>query len=140
MNTLPALLNHEEVSVSQIGLNERWFQEKICENPSFLPSLGNPVLEGRKVNLPAGRIDIILYDEKSNTEYQVKVQPGRLNADHLLKAVEYWNHRKQLSPERNHCTALVVERFSGVLPHIKVPLIIFEVKTLKVNYNFGGNC
>jgi hypothetical protein len=54
-------------------LNEKWFQERIAEDPSIL-GLGELVLRDKERHQPrAGRLDLLLQDQETNKRFEVEI-------------------------------------------------------------------
>ncbi len=129
----------QEVSLRELNKNEAWLESLIVNDPSIL-GLGELLFEGRQVTLSSGgRVDLILVDQDTEpeTEYLVEPQLGATDPSHIVRAIEYWDLRRRVTPHRKHCAVLVAEeitgRFYNVINLIKVPIIAIEFSALKCN-------
>lgn len=132
------LLTANKTNLRELGKNELWLQGLIARTPEIL-GLGDLILEGREVQVSSGgRVDLILLDQNTEpeTEYLVEVQLGPTDPSHIVRAIEYWDLRRNENPSREHCAVLVAEeitgRFFNVINLIKVPIIAIEVSTFKL--------
>lgn len=129
------LLTANKTTLKELGKDEFWLQDLIAKDPKIL-GLGDLILEGREVQVSSGgRVDLILLDQNTEpeTEYLVEVQLGPTDPSHIIRAIEYWDLRRNEIPSREHCAVLVAEeitgRFFNVINLIKAPIIAIEVST-----------
>ena len=72
-------------------LNEKWVQYQIADNPSIL-QLGELVLRDReRVQPNSGRLDLLLRDPDILKRYEVEIQLGATDENHIIRTIEYWN-------------------------------------------------
>jgi len=121
-------------------LGEEWIKDKLAADPSML-QLGALTLEDRERQQPgAGRLDLLFRDFKFSKAYEVEVQLGRLNASHVLRAIEYWEVERAHYPNEDHCVVLIAEDVTGsrFLSAVRIlaeyiPLIVLEARALQLN-------
>ena len=53
--------------------NEAWLQQKIAEDPSILELGDLELIERERRHDKAGRLDLLLYDRRENTRYEVEL-------------------------------------------------------------------
>jgi hypothetical protein len=128
------------VSLRSLGLDERWLQDRINEDPSIL-GLGNLEIAGKEHRQPVGgRIDFLLRDtEDDDTYYEVEVMLGTLDESHIIRTIEYWDVERQRRPNSNHRAVIVAEqittRFFNVIRLLNrsVPLIAIKLSAFPLN-------
>jgi hypothetical protein len=87
------------VELRSLGLDEKWLQDKIKDDPSLL-GLGELEIAGREHRQPAGgRIDFLMRDAEAETYYEVEVMLGPLDETHIIRTVEYWDIERQRRPQ-----------------------------------------
>jgi hypothetical protein len=131
-----SIRNHPE-------LNERWVQDRIAEDPSIL-GLGDIVLKDRERIQPrAGRLDLLLQDSESTRRYEVEIQLGATDENHIIRTIEYWDIERKRYPQYEHTAVIVAEditsRFLNVINLFNgmIPLIAIQMKALKVENKIG---
>lgn len=128
------------VSLRSLGLDERWLQDRINEDPSIL-GLGNLEIAGKEHRQPVGgRIDFLLRDTgDDDTYYEVEVMLGALDESHIIRTIEYWDVERQRRPNSNHRAVIVAEqittRFFNVVRLLNraVPLIAIKLSAFSMN-------
>ena len=66
-----------------------------------------------------GYLDMLLEDLDTDVRYEVEVQLGALDADHIVRVMQYWNRERLRTPQVQHRAVLIAEeigRFADVLP------------------------
>jgi hypothetical protein len=82
------------------GLDERWVQERLAENPKLL-GLGELVVKDKERPQPgAGRLDLLLQDPETGRRYEVELQLGRTDETHIIRTIEYWDIERKRYPQR----------------------------------------
>lgn len=126
------------VTLRSIGLDERWLQNRITDNPAML-GLGDLEIAGREHRQPVGgRIDFLMRDAEQETYYEVEVMLGALDESHIIRTIEYWDVERQRRPQRDHIAVIVAEqittRFFNVLRLLNraVPLIAVQVSAFQI--------
>src|SRR5208282_5612244 len=80
------------------GLNEKWVQDRIAEDPKLL-GLGDLVFRERERIQPrAGRLDLLLQDVEYKRRYEVELQLGATDEAHIIRTVEYWDIERKRYP------------------------------------------
>jgi len=121
------------VELRTIGLDEKWLQNRILEDPAIL-GLGDLEIVGREHRQPVGgRIDFLMFDPNEETFFEVEVMLGSLDESHIIRAVEYWDIERQRRPLHDHRAVIVAEqitsRFFNVLRLLNrsVPIIAIQL-------------
>jgi len=80
---------HERFSLkNQPEFNERWVQDLVANDPPIL-GLGDLVLRDReRVHPRAGRLDLLLQDPETKRRYEVEIQLGSTDAEHIIRTIE----------------------------------------------------
>lgn len=119
-------------------LSENWVQDIIAADPSVL-GLGDLVLRDRERIQPrAGRLDLLLQDPETLKRYEVELQLGATDENHIIRTIEYWDIERKRYPQYEHCAVIVAEDitsrflnvislFNGALPIIAIQLQAYEV-------------
>ena len=72
-------------------LSEKWVQETIAQDPSII-GLGELELRSKeKVQPRAGRLDLLLQDPLTYRRYEVELQLGATDEQHIIRTIEYWD-------------------------------------------------
>lgn len=118
--------------------DEKWIQEKIAEDPSIL-GLGDLILKDKeRIQVGAGRLDILLQDPEENRRYEVEIQLGKTDETHIIRTIEYWDIERKRYPQYEHVAVIVAEditsRFLNVISLFNgsIPLIAIQMKALRV--------
>jgi hypothetical protein len=122
-----------------LGLDERWLQDQIKNDPSLL-GLGQLEIAGREHRQPVGgRIDFLMRHAESETYYEVEVMLGKLDESHIIRTIEYWDIERQRRPQSEHRAVIVAEhitsRFFNVLRLLNraVPMIAVQLSAFPVD-------
>src|SRR6267142_1175069 len=128
----------ESISLKRTGLNEKWVQDQIADDPSIL-GLGDLVLKDKERLQPnAGRLDLLLQNPDSLKRYEVEVQLGATDESHIIRTIEYWDIEKKRYPQYEHAAVIVAEeitsRFLNVIQLFNgaIPLIALKMTAYKV--------
>lgn len=120
-------------------LDEKWVQQLIADDPSIL-GLGDLVLKDKERNQPrAGRLDLLLQEPESKRRYEVEVQLGPTDENHIIRTIEYWDIERKRYPQYDHCAVIIAEdivsRFLNVISLFNgnIPLIALQMQA----YNVG---
>jgi predicted transport protein len=124
-------------------LNEKWVQEIIADDPSIL-GLGDLILKDKERLQPrAGRLDLLLQDSDSTRRYEVEIQLGKTDENHIIRTIEYWDIERKRYPQYEHCAVLVAEditsRFLNVISLFNgfIPLIAIQMNALQMDENIS---
>jgi hypothetical protein len=122
-----------------LGLDEKWLQEQIKEDPGLL-GLGDLEIAGREHRQPVGgRIDFLLRDPETETYYEVEIMLGSLDESHIIRTIEYWDIERQRRPLFDHRAVIVAEqitsRFFNVLRLLNrsVPMIAIQLSAFQLD-------
>lgn len=127
----------DSVQLRSAGLDERWLQDQIRDDPGLL-GLGELEIVSREHRQPVGgRIDFLM--RNGDTFYEVEVMLGTLNESHIIRTIEYWDVERQRRPQYDHCAVIVAEnitsRFFNVLRLLNraVPMIAVQLNAFRLN-------
>lgn len=133
----------EHTTIRQAGLDERWLQQQIAENPTLL-GLGKVFVRDKERRQPkAGRLDLLLENTEEQRRYVTEIQLGATDEAHIIRAIEYWDIERRRYPQYDHCAVLVSEdvtsRFLNVITLLggQVPLIAIKLQAIKMNGGVG---
>jgi len=119
-------------------LSENWVQNIIAEDPSVL-GLGDLILRDReRIHPRAGRLDLLLQDPETLKRYEVELQLGATDENHIIRTIEYWDIERKRYPQYEHCAVIVAEDitsrflnvvslFNGALPIIAIQMQAYEI-------------
>jgi len=126
----------KQIKLREVGLDERWLQERITEDPSIL-GLGDLLVFQREKKQPTGgRIDFLMYEPKEKTRYEIEVMLGTLDESHIIRTIEYWDVERRISPNYEHIAVIVAEditnRFFNVISLLNkaVPIVALQLNAL----------
>jgi hypothetical protein len=135
----PELLKATPTKLRQLGVDERWLQDRIDEDPTLL-GLGDLQIVRREKSQPTGgRIDFLMYDPDHERRYEVEVMLGSLDESHIIRTIEYWDVERQRYPSYDHRAVIVAEeitaRFFNVIRLLNraVPMIALQLNA----FTFG---
>ncbi len=124
-------------------INEKMIQEKIAEDPTII-GLGDLILKDKERLQPrAGRLDLLLQDPESNRRYEIEIQLGKTDENHIIRTIEYWDIEKKRYPQYDHCAVIIAEditsRFLNVISLFNgfIPLIAIQMNAFKFGDDIG---
>lgn len=124
-------------------LNEKWVQDQIADDPAIL-GLGDLVLKDReRLQLNAGRLDLLLQDPETLKRYEVEIQLGATDESHIIRTVEYWDIERKRYPQYEHAAVIVAEeitsRFLNVIQLFNgaIPLIALKMTAYKIGDEYA---
>ena len=132
----------ERSTIRELGLDERWLQERINEDPSMLGLGDLTIIERERAQPSGGRIDFVLADPEEGIRYEVEVMLGRLDESHIIRAIEYWDVERTRYPNLEHRAVIVAEeitnRFFNVISLLNraVPIIAVQLNAHKAGQQF----
>lgn len=137
---MPAELKRiEPKELRALGLDERWLQDQVKNDPSLL-GLGQLEIAGREHRQPVGgRIDFLMRDAQTETYYEVEIMLGKLDESHIIRTIEYWDIERQRRPQSEHRAVIVAEhitsRFFNVLRLLNraVPMIAVQLSAFPID-------
>lgn len=124
------------VELRSLGLDEKWLQDRIRDDPSLL-GLGQLEIVSCEHRQPVGgRIDFLMRDAEGETYYEVEVMLGEIDPSHIIRTIEYWDVERQRRRQYAHRAVIVAERITsrffnvlrllnGAIPMIAVQLSAF---------------
>lgn len=125
------------VALQSLNANEKWLQEAIITNPDIL-GLGDDV-EVRDIERKQpsrGRIDLVL--ESGNKRFELEMQLGTANADHIIRTIEYWDIERRRYPKFEHTAVIAAEEITGrffnvinIFSHY-IPIVAIKVSAFKL--------
>lgn len=134
----PELLKVSPIRLKSAGVDERWLQDRIGEDPSIL-GLGDLAVVRRERNQPTrGRIDFLMADTEE-TRYEVEIMLGSLDESHIIRTIEYWDIERQRYPSLDHRAVIVAEeitsRFFNVIRLLNrsVPIIAVQLNAFQID-------
>ena len=82
---------HQQVSLRELGKNEKWLQDYIAADPSVL-GLGDLTLYRKELSQSTGgRLDMLLNDPETAMMYEVEIMLGANDPSHIIRTIEYWD-------------------------------------------------
>jgi hypothetical protein len=126
------------VSLRDLGLNERWLQDRIQDDTGLL-GLGELEIVSREHRQKSGgRIDFLMRDAEVGTYYEVEVMLGSLDESHIIRTIEYWDIERQRRPNAEHRAVIVAENITGRFFNIirllnrSVPIIAVQLTAFRL--------
>ena len=126
------------VTLRKVGLNEKWLQDKVSEDPSIL-GLGNLELIERERPTHPGRLDLLLQSPDSQTRYEAELMLGSTDESHIIRTIEYWDIERRRYPGYEHVAVLIAEdvtsRFLNVLSLFSgsIAFVALQMQAVAVN-------
>ncbi len=124
------------------GINERWLQERLTQNPELL-GLGEVTVRDRERRQPSGgRLDLLLENTESRTRYEVEIQLGATDESHIVRTIEYWDIEKRRYPQYDHVAVIAAEdvtsRFLNVVSLLNgaIPLMAIQLRAVELGGAF----
>ncbi len=131
------LRKSEPVRLRTLGLDEKWLQDRISEDPSLL-GLGDLHIIQRERSQPTGgRIDFLMYNPEAETRYEIEIMLGAVDESHIIRTIEYWDVERQRYPALDHRAVIVAEeitsRFFNVIRLLNraVPLVAIQLSAFR---------
>ena len=79
----------DQVSLRSLGLDERWLQDRIAEDPSLLGLGDLDVIRRERNQASGGRIDFLMHDPEEDIRFEIEVMLGVLDETHIIRTIEY---------------------------------------------------
>jgi len=124
-------------------LNEKWVQERIADDPTLL-GLGDLIVKDKeRMQMGAGRLDLLLQDPDTLKRYEVEIQLGATDESHVIRTIEYWDIERKRYPQYEHAAVIVAEeitsRFLNVIQLFNgaIPLIALKMTAYKVGDEYA---
>jgi len=124
-----SLKNHPEIK-------EDLIQKYIFDDPSVLGLGDLSPIQREKSQPTGGRIDLLLADDE-NTRYEVEVQLGATDPNHIIRTIEYWDNEKKRYPQYDHCAVIIAEEITGRFMNViqlfngSIPLVALQIVAYK---------
>lgn len=120
--------------------DERWLQDRIEADPGLL-GLGELRVLAREKRVRRGRFDLLLADDDAGARYEVEVQLGATDPDHIIRVLEYWDLERRRYPHYDHIAVLVAEditsRFHNVIDLFSKSLPVIAVQVAAYDLGDG---
>lgn len=133
------IARHEKLSLKDHPqFSEAWLEDCIKESPDLLGLGEVEVLDSQRIQESGGRLDLLLYDRKGETRYEVELMLGPTDPSHIIRCIEYWDVERRRYPAYEHVAVLVAEdvttRFLNVLSLMagSIPIIAIKLNVLKI--------
>jgi len=132
----------ERATLRALGLDERWLQERILEDPSILGLGDLTLIQRERPQIPGGKLDFLLADPEEETRFEVEVMLGQLDESHIIRCIEYWDVERTRFPQIEHRAVIVAEditnRFFNVISILNraVPIIAVQMSAVKIGERF----
>lgn len=129
----PEIRKTAPASLRSLGLNEKWLQDRIEEDPSILGLGDLQLIRRERHQSSGGKLDFLLYDPDQEIRFEVEVMLGSLDESHIIRTIEYWDIERQRYPTYEHRAVIVAEeitaRFFNVIRLLNraVPLIAVQL-------------
>ncbi len=132
------LLKVQPIRMKKLGLDERWLQDRVDEDPTLL-GLGDLHVIRRERRQPSGgRIDFLMSDPEEDIRYEIEIMLGTLDESHIIRTIEYWDIERRRFPALDHRAVIVAEditnRFFNVINLLNqaVPIIALQLSAFQV--------
>jgi hypothetical protein len=110
---LPTLKKLTPIELSELGLDEKWLQDRIVEDTTIL-GLGELEIAAREHRQPiGGRIDFLMRDSEAETYYEVEIMLGSIDESQIIRTIEYWDIERQRRPQFDHQAVIVAEKITS---------------------------
>lgn len=125
------------VSLRSLGLDERWLQDRIDDDPSLLGLGDLDVIRRERKQGSGGRIDFLMHDPEDDIRFEIEIMLGALDETHIIRTIEYWDLERQRYPTHEHRAVIVAEeitsRFFNVIRLLNqaVPIIALQLNALR---------
>jgi len=135
----PELRKATAIRLRSLGLDERWLQDRIEEDPSLLGLGDLNIIRREKPQPSGGRIDFLMYDPDRELRYEVEIMLGVLDESHIIRTIEYWDIERQRYPAYDHRAVIVAEeitaRFFNVIRLLNraVPLVALQLNAFSID-------
>lgn len=125
----------KQTSLDGQGVLEKELEKFICSNPEVL-GLGELSIIESQCSQEDGVLDILAYQEPTNTYYEIELMRGIADARHITRVLDYWAQEKKRKLFSNHVAVLVCEargRYTTLLQTLPqfVPLITLKLSVYR---------
>jgi hypothetical protein len=135
------------IKLSEHSITEKNIQELILRDPNLI-GIGSVKIIERERRQKSGKIlDFLLSNEDDTIRFEVEIQIGELDLDHIIRCFHYFISEEKREPDKIHIPVLiaehiklskyydVIERLNKVFPLI--PIEIKPVITADEQYNIS---
>lgn len=142
---MPEYTKADPKNLRELGLDEKWLQERINEDTSILGLGELSVIERERKQPTGGRIDFLMSDPEEGVRYEIEVMLGTLDESHIIRTIEYWDIERTRFPQLEHRAVIVAEeitnRFFNVISLLNraVPIIAIQLNVLQIGEQFVLN-
>ncbi len=132
----------ERVTLRELGLDERWLQERITEDPSILGLGDLTLLKKEKTQSTGGRLDFLMADPEEDIRYEIEVMLGQFDESHIIRTIEYWDVERTRYPNLEHRAVIVAgditNRFFNIISILNraVPIIAVQLSAVRFDDKF----
>jgi hypothetical protein len=119
--------------------SEVWLHDQITRDPAILGLGELIVLQRERVQVGAGRLDMLLTDADAENRYEVEIMLGPTDPSHIIRTIEYWDIERRRYGAYDHIAVLVAEqvtsRFLNVIALFagSIPIIAIQLNALRVS-------
>lgn len=131
------MMKVQPTTLRDLGLSERWLQERVNEDPSIIGLGDLTIIERERAQPSGGRIDFVLADPEEGIRYEAEIMLGRLDESHIIRAIEYWDVERTRYPNLEHRAVIIAEeitnRFFNVISLLNraVPIIAVQLNAYR---------
>lgn len=128
-----SLKNHPDFTEAKL-------QTYIVNNPSVLGLGELTSMQRERIQPSGGRLDMLMADDM-NGWYEIELQLGDVDPDHIIRTIEYWDTERKRYPQYDHCAVIIAEEITGRFLNVislfngNIPLIAMQVSAHKVSEN-----
>ena len=129
----------QPVKLRDIGMDEKWLQDKIAEDTSILGLGDLAIIQRERPQFTGGKIDFLMYDPEDSVRYEIEVMLGTLDESHIIRSIEYWDIERRRYPALEHRAVIIAEditnRFFNIIGLLNraVPIIAIQLNAFVVN-------
>ena len=119
------------------SLNEQWLQRRIAEDPSLLGLTDADIwlLASERRTAAGGRLDLLLKDDYGVC-YEVELQLGPVDPDHIIRTLEYWDSERRRFPRDEHVAVIAAEEITSRYYNVinlfngHIPIVALQVSAI----------
>lgn len=127
------------IKLSEHNITEKNIQELISKDPNLI-GIGSVKVIERERRQKSGKIlDFLLSNEDDTIRFEVEIQIGELNLDHIIRCFHYFISEEKRNPDKDHIPVLIAEqirtsRYYDVIERLNkvFPLIPIEIKPVMI--------
>jgi hypothetical protein len=101
------------LKIAECGHDESWLRDQIYNDPNILGLGDLQVVTKEFIQPQGGRLDLLLKNPEDDSMFEIELQLGATNPDHIIRTIEYWDSIKRKWPNRSHTAVLVAEKITG---------------------------